>query len=617
VLKLIIEDDEGRKTVVPFVRDEITIGRQEGNTIRLTERNVSRRHARLLRQQTNVLIEDLGSYNGIKVNGDRITGQVQVQDGDLIQIGDYDLAIQREEEARAAATVPLESSRASGPAPTQKLPDPSATMPALPVVSVPEARDDDVQEAPSEEVPRHQSTAVIRIDQVQSSRPQRSSAAIDPSEAPRLVVLNTDFAGREFACTKTELRIGRTDDNDIAIDHRSLSRTHCKVVREDSGEWKVIDMQSANGLMVNGEPYAQVTLRLGDVLELGHVKLKFVGAGDSVTINGASSNVTSETEASGGSSRGPLIAVVVALLVVVAGGGGYAFYRSAQSGTGGTDPVVKPTPPVANTAPVEPVKPPAVDPGPPPVDTAAENDKLVAEATALMAKADFMGAEAVLRNCKVGSSPCPAGRKVLSAIPNEKQFDKALNAADAALKAGEYGKAGPLLEAAKNTEFQKDRFVELQSERSRQVEAALKAAKEPVAPPPSAAGLAEKLQRLLEDAKQLSRSKDYDGAMVKLNECVKLDRANVPCLAAAGSTLSKAGDFKGALERLNECVRLEKNNPDCIVTMASVYAKRGERDQNAQDSTKARELYQKFLDVAAPGDSRVQRVKDILAGKTE
>jgi len=35
-MKLIIEDDEGRKTVVPLVRDEITIGRQEGNTIRLT-----------------------------------------------------------------------------------------------------------------------------------------------------------------------------------------------------------------------------------------------------------------------------------------------------------------------------------------------------------------------------------------------------------------------------------------------------------------------------------------------------------------------------------------------------------------------------------------------------
>src|SRR5690349_4140794 len=102
-MKLIIEDDEGRKTVVPFVRDEITIGRQEGNTIRLTERNVSRRHARLLRQNGHILVEDLGSYNGIRINGDRIQGQVQINEGDLIQIGDYDLAVQREGQEAAPA----------------------------------------------------------------------------------------------------------------------------------------------------------------------------------------------------------------------------------------------------------------------------------------------------------------------------------------------------------------------------------------------------------------------------------------------------------------------------------------------------------------------------------
>ena len=50
--KLIIEDDEGKTTVVPLIRDEITIGRKEGNTIRLTERNVSRRHAKLAQIRT-------------------------------------------------------------------------------------------------------------------------------------------------------------------------------------------------------------------------------------------------------------------------------------------------------------------------------------------------------------------------------------------------------------------------------------------------------------------------------------------------------------------------------------------------------------------------------------
>src|SRR5437763_2190799 len=93
-MKLIIEDDEGRKTVVPMVREEITIGRQEGNTIRLTERNVSRRHARLVKDNGSVLIEDLGSYNGVRVNGEKITGPTKIKEGDLVEIGDYDLGVQ-------------------------------------------------------------------------------------------------------------------------------------------------------------------------------------------------------------------------------------------------------------------------------------------------------------------------------------------------------------------------------------------------------------------------------------------------------------------------------------------------------------------------------------------
>ena len=58
VFKLSIEDDEGKTTVVPLARDEMTVGRMEGNTIRLTERNVSRRHARLSRQNGALFIED-------------------------------------------------------------------------------------------------------------------------------------------------------------------------------------------------------------------------------------------------------------------------------------------------------------------------------------------------------------------------------------------------------------------------------------------------------------------------------------------------------------------------------------------------------------------------------
>lgn len=600
MLKLIIEDDEGRKTVVPFVRDEITIGRQEGNTIRLTERNVSRRHARLLKQSANVLIEDLGSYNGIRVNGDRITGQVQVQDGDLIQIGDYDLAIQREEEARAAATVPLDPPRGAA-APTVKLPDPGATMPALPVV--PEAAEEDIQEAPlGDEPPRHQSTAVIRIDQIASSRPQRAVQSLGADEAPRLVVLNTDFAGREFPCTTTELRIGRTDDNDIALDHRSLSRTHCKVVREDSGEWKVIDLQSANGLMVNGEPYAQVTLRFGDVLELGHVKLKFAAPGESVTLNAGTSNVTT-AESGQGSSKGPLIAVVIALLVVVAGGGGYAIYKSST-----TDPVKPTKPPVANQAdpvkvavpddpkdPQEPKEPkePVEPPKPNQVEVEQNNDKLIADAEAAIALGDFVTAEASLRQCKVGNSPCPRASQLLTQMANEKPLVKVLDEAQKALDKGDVDKAGTLLSSAAQTKLLQARYRELDQARQAAVQAIIAAKAnqppvvkpvEPVVPPAvnNAEKRAEEIAKLLEEGKAAKKEKRYGTAIQKYKRCLELD----------------------------------KNNADCTVGLASVHAQKGGEEQNEADNKKARELYQQFLKICPADDKRIPRVREILAGTT-
>src|SRR4051794_20661170 len=111
MFKLVIQDDEGKTTVVPLIRDEITIGRKEGNTIRLTERNVSRRHARILRNNGEVHIEDLGSYNGIRVNNARIAERVSLRVSDQVQIGDYKLYLKAEgleQQVDDARTMPIE-----------------------------------------------------------------------------------------------------------------------------------------------------------------------------------------------------------------------------------------------------------------------------------------------------------------------------------------------------------------------------------------------------------------------------------------------------------------------------------------------------------------------------
>jgi len=125
VFKLTIEDEEGKTTVVPLARDEMSIGRLEGNTIRLTERNVSRRHARLVRQNGALYIEDLASFTGVRVNGAKIATPTPLREGDEVQIGDYRLALKGE---RATAS----------PGDRAAIGD-RATMPVMPAVTAPTA----------------------------------------------------------------------------------------------------------------------------------------------------------------------------------------------------------------------------------------------------------------------------------------------------------------------------------------------------------------------------------------------------------------------------------------------------------------------------------------------
>jgi predicted component of type VI protein secretion system len=109
--KLGIEDDQGNKTVVNLVRDEYSIGRSEENTVRLTERNISRHHALLKRNGSGWLIEDKQSYNGCFVNGVRVADMHRLDHGDLVQLGDYRLEVVDE-----AATAGLQT--AAPPLPT-------------------------------------------------------------------------------------------------------------------------------------------------------------------------------------------------------------------------------------------------------------------------------------------------------------------------------------------------------------------------------------------------------------------------------------------------------------------------------------------------------------------
>jgi pSer/pThr/pTyr-binding forkhead associated (FHA) protein len=85
-LRPTLTDPTGREHAL---KDSVTtIGRALECDIVITSKRVSREHARLRRESRRTLLEDAGSTNNTFLNEERISGAVELRDGDRITIGD-------------------------------------------------------------------------------------------------------------------------------------------------------------------------------------------------------------------------------------------------------------------------------------------------------------------------------------------------------------------------------------------------------------------------------------------------------------------------------------------------------------------------------------------------
>ena len=278
--KLVISDDEGKTIIVPLVRDLVTVGRQDGNTIRLTERNVSRQHARLVKAEAGYRIEDLDSYNGVLLNGTRIDKASELKDGDRVGIGDYIIALKAEPDSKAIA--PAMAARTSGP------PSAGGTPPA------------------------------------------------------RLVMVSAPAPGAEFSIAKGQVRIGRLEELDLCISHRSISREHARMSQKD-GTFEIEDLNSANGVRINGSAIKKGSLKSGDIVELGQVRFRFVGPGESYTFDPSDEEHLSVPLARGAGPQRRTVAAIVVTAAVV--GGALAFLDQGGKQAGASmEPVAETEP---------------------------------------------------------------------------------------------------------------------------------------------------------------------------------------------------------------------------------------------------------------------------------
>lgn len=99
-----------KERLVPILGDEFTIGRRPGNMLVLEgDTKVSGSHARILRKPDGYVLEDLGSTNGVSVNGHRITEPVLLKIGQTIVIGNhtFQFMVHGKEVESSGASVPM------------------------------------------------------------------------------------------------------------------------------------------------------------------------------------------------------------------------------------------------------------------------------------------------------------------------------------------------------------------------------------------------------------------------------------------------------------------------------------------------------------------------------
>jgi hypothetical protein len=93
--------------------------------------------------------------------------------------------------------------------------------------------------------------------------------------AAKLILSMDGAVLKEYALTKERMTIGRKPHNDIVIDNLAVSGEHAAVVTILNDSF-LEDLDSTNGVVVNGAQVKKHFLQNNDVIEIGKYKMKYL-----------------------------------------------------------------------------------------------------------------------------------------------------------------------------------------------------------------------------------------------------------------------------------------------------------------------------------------------------
>jgi pSer/pThr/pTyr-binding forkhead associated (FHA) protein len=195
-LKLSVVEGPDVPTSVTFQGESLSIGRVKTSDFPLTDSQVSRKHAEIVREGPDFVLVDLGGANGTFVGPERKKiARHTLVDGDRIRIGRNVLEV--------AITLPRDEDATE----LRVAPDPDVTATLL--------------------------------------RPRGASVV--------LTVLSGPDRGKVFSADKNRIEIGRRPGCDVVLSDAGVSRLHA-TIRRDGGRYMIYDENSANGIERPGSP---------------------------------------------------------------------------------------------------------------------------------------------------------------------------------------------------------------------------------------------------------------------------------------------------------------------------------------------------------------------------
>jgi pilus assembly protein CpaF len=137
MVTLVLTEKGGDSKQLMFDKDEVTVGRVQGNDVVLPKGNVSKRHCRILLHNGRFSVEDMKSTNGTYINGRKIGEPTFIGGSDKIYVGDFVIRIENAGAEGATSSPGLpEAGSLSTALPRRPPPPPAPGRATMPMRSV-------------------------------------------------------------------------------------------------------------------------------------------------------------------------------------------------------------------------------------------------------------------------------------------------------------------------------------------------------------------------------------------------------------------------------------------------------------------------------------------------